>query len=82
MQMKQLVIEDVGWYGMAAIFLAYALNTLGILDAHSILYQLMNLTGAIGIVIEASSKRAMPPAVLNALWAAVAFVAILKMAVF
>lgn len=78
--MKDRLIEAYGWYGIAAILLAYALNAFGLISAESVWYVLLNLTGSIGVVAVSVRKRNSQPAVLNAIWAAVALVALLKLA--
>jgi hypothetical protein len=79
MKMKKLLIEIVGWYGTIAIVGAYALNSFGVIQANTLLYQLLNGTGAIGIVIVSFSKKAYQPGVLNSIWTIIAAVAIIKM---
>lgn len=74
--MKSKTISFVGWYGVLAILAAYALVTFGIVAAKSYTYQLLNLTGALGLVIEAASKRDVQPAALNAIWTVVALLAV------
>ena len=69
----------LGWYGVLAILFAYALVSFGFVTANSYVYQLLNLTGASGIVIETVSKRDKQPAVLNTIWAVVALVAIIRL---
>ena len=73
------VKEIVGWYGAGAILLAYILNTFNAVDSSNWIYQLLNLTGAIGIVVISLSKGAKQPAVLNLVWALVALVAIVQL---
>lgn len=75
MNKKQLV-ELLGWYGVIAILLAYALISFETIESKSYIYQLLNLTGALGIVAVSIVKKAKQPAVLNAIWAIVALVAI------
>ena len=53
--MKTL-IEIIGWYGTAAIVGAYALNSFNIIGSNSLPYQILNFTGAIGIVACSLSK--------------------------
>jgi hypothetical protein len=76
--MNNLIGEIVGWYGMIAIVLAYALLSFNIISSSSIVYQLLNLTGAIGIVIISVIKKAYQPAALNTIWTLIAIVALLK----
>ena len=74
--MKEKLIEVFGWYGTVAIILAYALVSFSLLSAHTIWYQLLNGTGAVGIVLVSYHKRAFQPAVLNVIWTLIALVAI------
>ena len=74
---NKLLVEVIGWYGAVAILSAYSLNTLQVIDAGSIMYQILNLTGAIGIVVVSVAKGAKQPAVLNIAWAIVALLAII-----
>jgi len=76
--MKQLFTGLFGWYGAMAITLAYVLVSFSFLSAGSIQYQLLNGTGAIGIVIVSLHKKAYQPAVLNFIWAIIALYALFK----
>jgi len=73
--------EIVGWYGTVAILLAYALVSFKIIASNGYIYQLLNLTGAVGIVTISLIKKVRQPAVLNMAWAAIAFIAIIKLAI-
>jgi hypothetical protein len=75
------IAEIVGWYGTFAILLAYALVSFNIIPATGYLYQLLNLTGAIGIVVISLAKKAKQPAALNVAWAVIAFVAIISLVI-
>ena len=74
--MSKNAISIIGWYGVVAILLAYALVTFTVIEAKSYAYQILNLTGAVGVVIVALSKDDKQPAILNIVWAVVAAVAI------
>ena len=76
---KNLISEIVGWYGTVAIVLAYALLSFGMMTADSFMYQLLNFTGAIGIVVISLLKKAYQPATLNIIWAVIGLVALVKM---
>ncbi len=71
-------IEAFGWYGMVAIVLAYALVSFSFLQATDIWYQVLNGTGAVGIVVISLYKKAYQPGVLNIIWAVIALVAIVR----
>jgi len=70
--------EIIGWYGAAAIVGAYALNSFNVISSSSLGYQLLNLTGAVGIVIISMLKKAYQPAALNAIWTVIALAALFK----
>lgn len=74
----KILIEVIGWYGTVAIVGGYALNSFNIIGSNSLLYQILNLTGAIGIVALSLSKKAYQPATLNAIWTIIALVALVK----
>ncbi len=76
--MKNMFIELLGWYGTAAIIIAYALSSFGVLESHDVLYQLMNATGALGIIVVSFKKKVYQPAVLNVVWLAIAAIGIIK----
>lgn len=76
--MKKIIIEIFGWYGMAAIVLGYTLVSFNVISVDNSVYQLLNLTGAIGIVVISLFKKAYPPALLNMIWMIVALIALLK----
>jgi len=73
----KIINELIGWYGTCVIVLAYALTSFKILSSSSFLYQMMNLTGALGIVYISFLKKAYQPGVLNIIWAIIAFVSII-----
>jgi hypothetical protein len=75
--MKKLV-ELYGWYGMAAILLAYALVSFSVIDARGLAFQILNGTGALGIVLVSFRRKAYQPGVLNIVWTFIAIAAIVK----
>ena len=78
--MKQKVIDEaVGWYGTFAIVFAYALVSFGFLSSSTFTYQILNATGAMGIVYISFKKKAYQPGVLNTIWAIIAIIAIARL---
>lgn len=75
---KQLVAEIAGWYGASAILTAYALASFSILSNHDLIFQLLNLTGALGVIIIAAYKKVAQSIVLNVVWSVVAVIAIIE----
>ena len=78
-QLKNIVIEMLGWYGMAAVFGAYAMTTLGYIAPGGMAANLLNLTGAVGIVVVTVKHKAWPSAVLNMLWTIIGLVGIARL---
>lgn len=79
-KLRSNLIEAGGWYGAAAVLLGYALVSFNIISAHGWIYQLLNFTGAIGVLIISYTKRAKQPALLNFVWAVIAFIALIQLA--
>ncbi|MFN7161008.1 MAG: CBU_0592 family membrane protein [Candidatus Gracilibacteria bacterium] len=79
MKINSTISEAIGWYGTVAIVGAFALNNFGVLPTQSILYQILNITGSFGILYIASLKKDWQPAVLNAIWAVIAIIALVRM---
>ena len=64
----QIGVEFAGWAGAILILTAYLLLSAGRLTGQSLAYQLMNVVGAAGFVINGWWHRALPSAALNVLW--------------
>ncbi|MBI4004832.1 hypothetical protein HY358_01705 [Candidatus Roizmanbacteria bacterium] len=77
MQTKTL-IELVGWYGVVVILIAYFLVSFNFIEANTLSYQLMNLTGAMGILAVSWYKRVYQTVVTNTFWIAIAIIALLQ----
>lgn len=68
--------EAAGWYGMLAILGAYALVSFNLVQSDSLAFQLLNLTGAVGLIVVAASKGVTQSVILNIFWGAVALIAL------
>lgn len=75
--MKNKLIGIYGWVGVVTVFGAYLLISFGVIASRSLAYQLLNLFGSLGILIEAFSKKDYQPAILNLIWALAAVVFII-----
>lgn len=80
MTTKRKLAEIAGWYGMIAIVGAYALVSFNVISVDGSLYQLLNLTGAAGIIAISVVKRVHQSVVLNLFWLAIAAVALVHLA--
>ena len=75
---RLMLIEWIGWYGVVATILAYALVSALVLAPTSLLYQGLNFTGAVGVTLETWVRRDYQPFWLNLIWALIALVAIVN----
>jgi hypothetical protein len=71
----EIAVEVAGWIGAALILGAYALLSAGKLTGRSLSYQVMNIVGAAGFVINGWWHGAWPSAALNVLWLMIGAVA-------
>jgi hypothetical protein len=72
----ELVINILGWIGSIAVVAAYGLNSYQMIKSDSIAFQLLNLTGAIFLIINSIYKQAYPFTFINSVWSVIAIVAI------
>lgn len=68
-----ILIEIVGWIGAALILGSYILVSRGKLEGRSRMFQLMNVAGAAGLVVNSAWHAAVPSTVLNVIWLGVGF---------
>ena len=76
----ELFIEIIGWVGATEVVIAYALNSNGTLRSDSYLFQLLNLTGAIFLIVRTWFDQSWPSMAINIIWTVVAIVALVKIA--
>ena len=74
----KVLVEIAGWIAAVLILTAYALLSAGKLTGKSVSYQLMNIVGAIGFVINTGYNGAYPSAVLNVIWVGIGVWALVK----
>ncbi|MFM9135673.1 MAG: hypothetical protein ACKOT0_09650 [bacterium] len=74
--MPSVVWETVGWIATVLLVGGYALVATRVLSAHSIRYHVLNLAGAIGLVLYSLYKLAWPQLALNLFWGGVAVIGI------
>ncbi len=66
--MTNLLVEVVGWAGALLILAAYGLLTAGKLTGKSLAYQMMNVVGAAGFIVNGWWHGAIPSTALNVVW--------------
>ena len=75
-----LLVEVVGWGGALLILLAYLLLSAGRLTGRSRAYQVMNVVGAAGFVVNGWWHGALPSTALNVVWMGIGIVALWNIA--
>ena len=74
----KVLVEIAGWIAAVLILVAYGLLSAGKLTGKSVAYQVMNIVGAIGFVINTGYNGAYPSAVLNVIWVGIGAWALTK----
>ncbi len=72
----KVVVEVIGWVGATLILGAYALLSAGKVRAESLTYQLMNILGAAGFIVNSGWNGALPSAALNVIWMGIGLYAV------
>lgn len=79
---SKLIENTVGWYGAIATLTAYLLISAGVLHGRDLSYQLLNLTGAIGLATICYFKKTYQPLFVNIIWSLIAIIAIVDILLF
>ena len=69
---RELLIDIMGWVGVAALVLAYGLVSTRRLASDSVLFQAMNVFGSALLIINSYYYRAIPSVVVNVFWIGIA----------
>lgn len=77
----KFLIDSIGWIGSVEVIAAYGLNSYQKIKSDSLLFQLLNLTGGIFLIINTIYYCAYPSAFINVVWVIIASVAIVQMIV-
>ena len=65
-------IDTLGWIGSIEVVLAYGLISTNKIQGNAITYQLLNLTGAIFLIINTYYYHAYPSTFINIVWVFIA----------
>ena len=77
--MTELALELIGWLGAGALLGAYVLVSSGRLAPRGHAFQLLNLVGAAGLVINGAWHDAWPSVGLNVVWIVVGLAALSRL---
>jgi len=78
----KLFFNTVGWYGAIATLTAYMLISFGVLKPLDLRYQILNLSGAIGLGLICYYKRTYQPLFVNIVWSFIAILALINILYF
>jgi len=67
-----ILMEIIGWAGAASVIIAYFLLSLNKLNSTSLIYQFLNLAGAVLLIINTIYLKAYPSAFVNVVWVGIA----------
>lgn len=76
--MTTFMHETLGWIGVVFILVAYAGNAFGFFASDAIVYLVLNVFGALGIMIDAAAQKNYQPVVLNVIWLLIAVIGIVR----
>ncbi len=76
----KILVESIGWLGAIEVVIAYGMNSAGQLKSDAPMFQWLNLTGAIFLIINTAYNHSYPSMVINIIWTGIAIVALVNMA--
>lgn len=74
----KLLVDILGWIGSVEVIAAYGLNSYQKINADSLTFQILNLTGAAFLIANTVYYGAFPSAVINVIWVIIAIPAIFR----
>jgi hypothetical protein len=78
---RNLLLDVIGWIGVAALLAAYALVSSRRVAGDSVVYQVLNLTGSSLLLINSLYYGAFPSVGVNVAWLGIGFFALGRKAV-
>jgi len=79
MQMDKFIailIEVIGWTGSLEVILAYALVSNNKIGSTSLMYQWLNLTGGVFLIVHTIVHQSYPSTFINIVWVIIALLAL------
>lgn len=76
--MPEIAIEIAGWAGAMLVLLGYVLVSMGRLEGRSVAFQMLNLTGSLGFIVNTAWHGAIPSMALNIVWSAIALYTLVR----
>jgi hypothetical protein len=72
-------IDIIGWIGSLEVILAYAMISMQKVTSKSLLYQVLNGTGAVFLIVNTLYYTSYPSTFINVVWLVIATIAISRM---
>jgi hypothetical protein len=69
---NHLWFDAIGWFGAAALLVAYAMVSSRKLEGNSTVYQLLNIVGSLLLAANTVFYRAYPSSFVNLIWIGIA----------
>jgi phosphoglycerol transferase MdoB-like AlkP superfamily enzyme len=77
-ELVKWIVDIVGWIAAVELITAYALISYKKVDADSALFQWLNLTGSIFLIVNTYYYHAYPSTIVNVFWLFIAFFALIR----
>jgi hypothetical protein len=74
-----LLINVLGWLGAGVMLYGYAMVSASRMAGDGMPFQMINLVGAIALMINTAYHSAWPSAILNVVWGVIGLVAVTRM---
>ncbi|MEU8378668.1 hypothetical protein [Streptosporangium sp. NPDC048865] len=75
-----LLVNLLGWAGAALMLYGYAMVSASRMAGDGLPYQLINLAGAVALMVNTAYHAAWPSTILNVVWGVIGVVAVGRMA--
>ena len=69
---NSILVDIVGWLGVATLLIAYALVSTKRIEGDSVIYQVLNLVGAALLIVNSFYYGAFPSVGVNVVWVGIA----------
>ncbi len=80
-QRPHLLAQIVGWYGAVAIITGFLLVSFEVIKPNTISYQLLNLSGALGLLILGIDRHVRQSVIVNLFWILIAVLALVRLVI-
>lgn len=82
LKMTDKKVEIIAWFATASFFVAYFLVSFGFVSAEGTFYQVLNMSGALGLGIQAWHKWIKQVMCVEAFWILIGLVALARVHLF